>query len=665
MRSKRLLTGLMGGITAVIILIFFLQFMVSRLWAGGSGGQFYDSGQMLGGDISYAAVLADVDGDTDLDVITANSVNNTVRLNDGYGYFNAGSQVVGGQDSRGVAAGPLDNNNSVDLFFANYDADNGVWVNDGSGNFSPHVQTMNPTAVSLDVALGNLDGDLDLDAFVANDGPNEVWLNDATAVFSLTQTVGGDDTSHKVVLGDVDGDDDLDAYVANGSASAEMDELWLNDGSAVFTPTTQMLSTDWNEGAALADLDGDDDLDLFLANWFGSDSVWLNDGSGTFTPTNQVLSGSGSLDVALADVDGDDDLDAIVAKNVPDADELWLNDGSGQFSLSSQLLDTTTTYATAVGLINEDDDPDLFFANFGANTVWFAGACATEACFNVDARFNSAGQRVYPWAQAADAVLPILLNFTPAQTTNILARVESATTVYTETIPFPANVTTGELTVANPNPDPSEAMTLTLSLETLNALAPGGLFNPLNLVFVDQQAGHGQPCSGALCYLDWLLKLLGFDTSFWMLHHLELNELQQSEAWPFYQNAFSTHNDALTNVIATHPLVLWQTFDALESWTDPLYQYDQGDGNVLVTQAMADEATVALEGIRDAAQDSHPALAAAIQAELDVLDPPGMAGMPMAEVMAQVAGRIDGRVYLPLMVKANNPVPMDRHNLFR
>lgn len=650
MRSKRVLTRVAVGATAVIILVFFMQFMVFHLLAGGSGGQFYDSGQMLGGDISYAAVLADVDGDTDLDVITANSVNNYVRFNDGYGYFTAGSQIVGSQDSRGVAAGLLDNNNSVDLFFANYDADNSVWLNDGSGTFALHPQTMNPTAVSLDVALADLNGDLDLDAFVANDGPNEIWLNDGTAVFSLTQTVGGDDTSHKVVLGDVDGDNDLDAYVANGSAGAEMDELWLNNGSAVFTPTAQTLSFDWNEGAALGDLDGDDDLDLFLANWAGSDTVWLNDGSGTFTNTNQTLSSNGSLDVVLADVDGDADLDAIVAKNVPDADEIWLNDGSGQFSLSSQLLDENTTYATAVNLINEDSDPDLFFANFGPNTVWFAGACTTEACFFVDARFNDDGQRVYPWAPPTDAQLPILLNFTPSQTTNILARVESESNVYTETIPFPANVTTGELAVSNPNPDPSEAMTLTLSLETLREQAPEGLFNPLNLVFVDEQAGHNQPCNSTLCYVDWLLKLLGFDTTFWMLHHLELNEVRQSEAWPYYQTLFSTHNDAMTNVIATHPLVLWQTFDALETWTEPIYEHDVGNDSVLVTQEMANEATTALEGIRDAAQDSHPELAAAIQVELDVLDPQGMVGMPMGEVMDQVANRINGRVYLPVMV---------------
>ena len=53
--------------------------------------------------------------------------------------------------------------------------------------------------------------------------------------------------------------------------------------------------------------------DLYLANWTGSDEIWLNDGSGIFSNTNQILSPSGSLDVVLRDVDNDNDLDAIVA----------------------------------------------------------------------------------------------------------------------------------------------------------------------------------------------------------------------------------------------------------------------------------------------------------------------------------------------------------------
>lgn len=44
----------------------------------------------------------------------------------------------------------------------------------------------------------------------------------------------GAQTSREVALGDLDGDGDLDAVVANGSDRAET--VWLNDGTGSFTP---------------------------------------------------------------------------------------------------------------------------------------------------------------------------------------------------------------------------------------------------------------------------------------------------------------------------------------------------------------------------------------------------------------------------------------------
>jgi hypothetical protein len=66
--------------------------------------------------------------------------------------------------------------------------------------------------------------------------------------------------------------------VANGTTFALADALWLNKGNGQFTASSQELDLQWNEGAALADLDGENDLDVFLATWFGSDGVWINQG---------------------------------------------------------------------------------------------------------------------------------------------------------------------------------------------------------------------------------------------------------------------------------------------------------------------------------------------------------------------------------------------------
>ena len=67
--------------------------------------------------------------------------------------------------------------------------------------------------------LGDLDGDGDLDAFVANMGVNKVWLNDGAGTFSDSgQSLGSSEsTSTAIALGDLNGDGRMDAFVGNNS----------------------------------------------------------------------------------------------------------------------------------------------------------------------------------------------------------------------------------------------------------------------------------------------------------------------------------------------------------------------------------------------------------------------------------------------------------------
>lgn len=282
------------------------------------------------------------------------------------------TQTIGQSASFGVALGDVDYDGDLDAFTANVLFEtapsnaNKVWLNNGSGQFTDSGQSLG-SADSYAVALGDLDGDKDLDAFVANDGENTVWVNDGEGNFSDSGQKLGANNSHTVLLADVNQDGSLDAYVANyGQANV----LWLNDGTGLFSQSPQMLGNIDSYSAAFGDLDGDCDLDLFVTNYDPSvaNQVWLNDGTGQFSDTGQRLGTMPSYTPLLGDFDRDGDLDAYVANG--NTDELWLNNGDATFALSSQSLDTDSGFGAGTGDFDADGDLDIFLPIYsGENGV--------------------------------------------------------------------------------------------------------------------------------------------------------------------------------------------------------------------------------------------------------------------------------------------------------
>jgi len=364
---------------------------VWQFWAavGRGSGLFADSLQSLGSFTSNAVALGDVDGDGDLDAFVANmdydyssGEANKVWQNDGTGAFTE-TQSLGSSSSYAVALGDLDDDGDLDAFVANYGEANKIWLSDGLGAFT-ETQSLG-SAYSVGVALGDVDGDGDLDAFVANYGggpgeANKVWQNDGTGTFTDSLQSLGSSASTAVALGDMDGDGDLDAFVANigyDHFSGGANRVWQNDGRGTFTETQSLGSVD-SIGVALGDVDGDGDLDAFVANMDYDHSsgeanrVWQNDGTGTFTET-QNLGSAPSAAVALGDVDSDGDLDAFVANRIG-ANKVWWNDGTGAFT-ETQSLGSADGLGVALGDLDGDGDLDAFVANFGygygmANKVW-------------------------------------------------------------------------------------------------------------------------------------------------------------------------------------------------------------------------------------------------------------------------------------------------------
>ena len=102
--------------------------------------------------------------------------------------------------------------------------------------------------------------------------------------------------------------------------------------AGILTDSGQALGNEISVAVTLGDLDGDGDLDAFVANVYNAPNrVLLNDGLGNFSDSGQSLGNGSSYDVSLADIDGDGDLDAFVANRSTASDRVWLNDGTGTF----------------------------------------------------------------------------------------------------------------------------------------------------------------------------------------------------------------------------------------------------------------------------------------------------------------------------------------------
>lgn len=351
-----------------------------------------------GPEISHAAALGDLDGDGDLDALLANGANegmhpDTLWINQSGAQGNtAGKFIDSGlrlfaQDSRSVALGDLDADGDLDALVG---TSGGllVYLNPGGlqggapGNLQYRSGYWPDDVAGLwHVSLGDLDGDGDLDAYVAiccggiaygdaepwwMPASDLVWLNDGAGNFSDSGQRLGAQGTMGAALGDLDGDGDLDVYAANDSSVMDAqgndqknqpDQVWLNDGAGAFTDSGQRLGEWASRAVALGDLDADGDLDAFVGGREFA-LVWLNDGAGRFSDSGQRLGDLEARAIFLGDLDADGDLDALLSSQ--EQAQVWLNDGRAAFLLSGQQVSLTRGYAPALGDLDGDGDLDLF-----------------------------------------------------------------------------------------------------------------------------------------------------------------------------------------------------------------------------------------------------------------------------------------------------------------
>ena len=117
-----------------------------------------------------------------------------------------------------------------------------------------------------------------------------------------------------VAATDVDGDGDVDFFIASDNEIA----LYLNDGSNNFTEQTISSSANGVSSVFAVDVDGDGDLDVLSASFDDKIALYLNDGSNNFTEQTISTNDGYVNSILAADVDDDGDVDVLSASDFYD-----------------------------------------------------------------------------------------------------------------------------------------------------------------------------------------------------------------------------------------------------------------------------------------------------------------------------------------------------------
>jgi len=188
----------------------------------------------------------DVDGDGDIDVLSASSGDDKIAWyeNDGSQSFTAHTITTSVDWANSVYAIDVDGDGDIDVLSASLEVSNHLilwYENDGSQSFTAHTIATNFAIDTRSVFAIDVDGDGDIDVLSASSSDSKIaWYeNDGSESFTAHTITTSAYQGFSVFAIDVDGDGDVDVLSAGSTYSAAGKIAWYeNDGSQSFTAHT-------------------------------------------------------------------------------------------------------------------------------------------------------------------------------------------------------------------------------------------------------------------------------------------------------------------------------------------------------------------------------------------------------------------------------------------
>ncbi len=336
-------------------------------------------------------MLADLDGDGDLDALIAGGVSGAMGLfeNDGTGHFTpriTGSGITPMTIASGIAGADYDNDGDIDIFISGWFTPSRLYRNDGDFHFTNVAAAAGVAASAPGMGSSwsdaDADGWLDLYASVrtltsGNQTRNFLYMNNGDGTFTDRAGPMGVDAGNDPTLlssffdFDRDGDDDIYLGTDKGSGGPTgvlYNKMYRNDGGGNFTDVTfatnSMAYVDCM-GIAVGDLDFDGYYDLYLTNVPHGNKLFMFHPDTMSYEDQTLAAGVGSYYVSwgttFADFDNDTNLD-IYACNMQGPNRLyrgtpdWPMEDEGP---AAHVAEESDVFCVSQGDIDADGDIDL------------------------------------------------------------------------------------------------------------------------------------------------------------------------------------------------------------------------------------------------------------------------------------------------------------------
>lgn len=326
-------------------------------------------------DIPEAVYSADLDGDGDLDVLSASSGDDKLAWYenmDGLGDFGL-QKVISDEAYQASAlhAADFDGDGDLDVVFSSYlhSGNNSklTWFEnlDGLGNFSEGNSITTTLSTPKSVVAGDVDGDGDMDVISCSFNTSAVvWYDnlDGLGTFSssnlISSNVGG---ASCVFVADMDNDGDLDVLSTAQLANRVLYHENL-DGLGDFTTAVVTYGASGASSVSAADFDGDGDLDILRTSFNDDEIMWheYDEEFEVFNVGDQVtFDADYVLSAYPVDIDNDGHIDIVAAESNNNEITWYRNeDGEGGFG-EKQIVSLVGEGPASVFVSDIDNDGDI------------------------------------------------------------------------------------------------------------------------------------------------------------------------------------------------------------------------------------------------------------------------------------------------------------------